>query len=192
MPSPITITTRVPLPPHLAPETVLQALHAFEPLITANPYVVGYERRAVPVSDLVGDLFFRDDGRALRAFTVHDRVPVIPGVAWATKAVTVPCVFQSFDRGVRCRADAQAGVTVRSSYEVRRRGEVPYDDDAADVAAAAVAPGAAEGFELLEIAQIECGTLVKAFVKRSFASAHQEILQRLVDQLVLGGVGRWA
>lgn len=177
MPASITIISRVPIPTHLPPEVVLQALHAFEPLITANPFLESYERRPVPVEDLVADPFFRDDGRNLRAFIVLDRVPIIPGVGWASKHVSIPCVFQSFARGARCRADAQAGVTVRSSYEVRRRGEVEGGPDAA-------ADSVAGDFELVEIATVECGSLVRSFVKRSFASAHEEILQRLVDELI--------
>lgn len=184
MPSSITIISRVPIPANLPPDAVLQAMHSFEPLITANPFAISYERRPVPVQDLVGDPFFRDDGRNLRAFVVYDRVPIIPGVSWATKHVSIPCVFQSFERGVRCRADAQAGVTVRSSYEVRRRGEV---EGGPDPAAGPWVPGE---FELVEIANIECGTLVKSFVKRSFASAHEEVLQRFIDELITPDQGK--
>ena len=188
MPATEIIITRVPIPPDLDPEPVLQALHTFEPLITANPFLARYERRPVPLEDLVDDPFFRVDGQKLQAFIVHDRVPIIPGAgSWASKDVSIPCVFQSFERGVRCRAEAQAGVTVRSSYEVRRRGEVqaggatttgsPPRDETPDHY------GETPGFELVEIARVECGTLVRAFVRRSFASAHQEILQRVVDSI---------
>ncbi|KAH8912050.1 hypothetical protein BR93DRAFT_56252 [Coniochaeta sp. PMI_546] len=175
----VQITTRVPIPPHLQPTAVLSALHTYEPLITANPYLVKYERRAVPLQDLVDDPFFRADGLKLQAYVVHDRVPIIPGVA--SKVVVIPCVFQSFTAGTRCRADASGGVTVRSSYEVRRKGEVP------------LGPGEKEAtkgrdvgpyeWELVELAVIECGTLVKPFVTHSFASAHREILQRVIDEV---------
>jgi hypothetical protein len=181
-PDGLTVVTRVPLPAYLTPEVVLQALHTYEPLIVANPYLTSYERRPVDVAELVDDSFFRDDGRRLQAYTVHDRVPIIPGVgSWAAKAIVIPCVFQSFERGVRCRADAQAGVTVRSSYEVRRRGEVVAG--VADDSVAPTGPGAGD-WELVEIAQIACGPLVKPFVKRSFSSAHGEILQRVVQEII--------
>lgn len=174
------ITTRVPIPSHLEPATVLSALHLYEPLITANPYLVKYERRAVPLQDLVDDPFFLADGLKLQAFVVHDRVPIIPGVA--SKVVVIPCVFQSFNAGVRCRAEAQGGVTVRSSYEVRRRGEVPFGPG--EKGAAATGQGGSHEWELVELAVIECGSLVKPFVKHSFASAHREILQRVVNDVV--------
>ena len=172
-------TTRVPIPPHLPPEAVLAALHAHEPIIIANPYLVRYERRAVPLADLVDDPFFRADGLRLQAFVVHDRVPIIRGVA--SKAVVIPCVFQSFGAGVRCRADAQGGVTVRSSYEVRRRGEVPLGPgEKGDLDGG----GGGHEWELVELAVIECGSLVRPFVTHSFASAHREILKRVVDDVV--------
>ncbi len=130
------------------------------------------------IRELVDDPFFREDGERLRAFVVFDKVPIIPGVgSWATKEVVIPCVFQSFSYGVRCRAQAQAGVTVRSSYEVRRRTESGADPEQV------ISPGAGD-FELVEVAQIECGSLVKPFVKRSFSTAHQEILQKVVDGIM--------
>ncbi|KAB5572727.1 hypothetical protein GE09DRAFT_681941 [Coniochaeta sp. 2T2.1] len=175
------ITTRVPIPQHLSAQTVLSALHAYEPLITAHPYLVKYERRAVPLEDLVDDPFFRADGLKLQAYVVHERVPIIKGVA--SKVVVIPCVFQSFTAGTRCRADAQGGVTVRSSYEVRRRGEVPIGHGEKEAAKAA-ANGEPYEWELVEIAVIDCPSLVKPFVTHSFASAHREILQRVVDEVI--------
>lgn len=175
-PSLTRITTRVPIPAQLEPNSVLAALHTYEPLINANPYLIKFERRAVPIQDLVDDPFFRADGLRLQAFVVHDRVPIIKGVA--SKVVVIPCVFQSFGAGTRCRADAQGGVTVRSSYEVRRRGEVPPGPGEKQ------RPDAGHEWELVELAVIECGSLVKPFVTRSFSSAHQLILQRVVDQVV--------
>ena len=184
----ITVTTRVPLPAYLSADIVLEALHTYEPLITANPYAMGFERRPVDVQELVGDPFFREDGHKLEAFVVYDKVPIIPGVgSWASKEVTIPCVFQSFSYGVRCRALAQAGVTVRSSYEVRRRGGAAAQNGIPPDNAQQQQQQPAGDYELVEVAQIECGALVKPFVKRSFSSAHQEILQRVVESIVRRG-----
>ncbi|KAK3352823.1 hypothetical protein B0T25DRAFT_194442 [Lasiosphaeria hispida] len=181
------VVTRVPLPAYLAPEAVVAALHAYIPLIEANPHLQSYERRPISLDEVVDDPFFRDDGHKLQAFRVHHRIPIIPGVgSWATKDVVVPCIFQSFEYGARCRADAQAGVTVWSSYEVRPRGQVvggeppcpPTGDEP-------------EGdFELVEVAIINCGTLVKPFVRRSLAGAHQEILQRVADDVARSLMGQ--
>jgi hypothetical protein len=180
-PSLTQITTRVPIPSSLPPAAVLETLHSYEPLITAHPYLVKYEPAPVPLEKLVDDTFFRTDGQHLRAFVVHERVPVIPGVV--SKVVVVPCVFQRYGGGTRCRADAQGGVTIRSTYEVRRRGEVPLGAGEKESAAKRTGDEGYE-WELVERAVIECGSLVKPFVTHSFATAHREILQRVVDDIV--------
>lgn len=172
----MTIIIRVTLPAFLDRQVMLDTLQNYKSLIEAGPYLKNYERRDIKVEELVDDPFFIEEGSKIQAFVVNERVPIIPGVGnWATKLVRIPCIFQSFKHGVRCRADSEAGVTVRSSYEVRRRGEVKGGPT--------VAAHPEDGeLELVETANISCGSLVKGFVKRSFTNAHQEILQRLVDE----------
>jgi len=176
-----TVITKVPLPAHVAPEAAITALQAYRPLIEANPHLVSYERRSVNVHEIVDDRFFCEDGDRLQAFTVYQRITIIPGVgSWATKDVAVPCIFQSVQYGCRCRADASGGVTVRSRYEIRRRGEV---SDGTDKAEPPPGPGAGD-YEFVEVADVECGTLVKPFVRHSLSTSHQEILQRLANDVV--------
>lgn len=178
-PEPFMIITRVPIPASLPPTAVIASLQTYDALITPNPYLDRYERRPVDVEEVANDAFFREDGQNLQAYVVYDRVPIIPGVgSWATKEVAIPCMFQSFKHGVRCCAHAQGGVTVRSSYEVRRRGEVSQGPELA------VGPGDGD-YELVDISNIECGALVKPFVKMRFSSAHQALLQQVIDNLVL-------
>ena len=180
-PSPFTVITRVPIPASLAPETVIAALQTYEALITPNPYLDRYERRAVEVDEVVNDPFFRADGQKLQAFIVYDCVPIIPGLgSWASKQVAIPCVFQSVEHGVRCCARAQAGVTVRSSYEVRRRGEVEEGPELV------VGPGDGD-YELVDISNVECGALVRPFVRTRLSAGHQALLQQVIDNLVSGG-----
>lgn len=175
---PLHIITRVPIPAALDPSIVLQALQAYEPLIQGNPYLHHFEQRPVDINEIVNDQFFREDGSKIQAFVVVDRVPIIPGLgSWATKEVPIPCIFQSFEHGVRVRAHAQAGVVVRSSYEVRRRGEVQEGPGLL------LGPGDEGEYELVEIADVSCSALVKPFVKSRFTTAHLELLQQLVDRV---------
>lgn len=173
-PPPFTVTTRVPLPASVPPSVFLHALHAYTPLITANAHLVSFTRTPIDLATIVSDPFFRtDDGAAhLQAFLIHQRIPILGPFS---SDVTVPCVFQSFDAGTRCRADASAGVTVRSSYEVRpRRGQAEAGEEWTP-------PGPGEGeWELVEVADVECGVLVRPFVRRSLASSHLELLTKLV------------
>jgi hypothetical protein len=176
-PQPFTVITRVPIPASLAPAKVIAALQTYEALITPNPYLERFERRPVQVEEVANDPFFLSDGKNLQAFVVYDRVPIIPGVgSWATKEVAVPCIFQSVEHGVRCCAHAQGGVTVRSSYEVRRRGEVK------DWPELEVGPGDGD-YELIDISNVECGALVRPFVKTRLASGHLVLLKQVIADL---------
>jgi hypothetical protein len=176
-----TAVTKVPLPAHVPRDSAIALLQTYRPLIEANPHLVSYERRSVGIHEVVDDPFFRDDGQRLQAFNVYQRITIIPGVgSWATKDVVVTGVFQSVKNGCRCRADASGGVTVRSRYEIRRRGEVPDSTGKPEPP-----PGPGDGdYELVEIAEVSCGALVKPFVRHSFSTSHNEILQRVMDELV--------
>ncbi|KAK4227435.1 hypothetical protein QBC38DRAFT_192940 [Podospora fimiseda] len=171
------IIIRVPIPPSLPPSTLLSALQTYEPLIRVNPYLHTFTQRPLDLSEIINDPFFLESGSNLQAFTVVEHVPIIPLGSWTpTKEVLIPCIFQSFEHGVRCRGHAQAGVVVRSSYEVRRRGEVKEGPELL------LGPGDEGGeWEFVEIADITCGALVKPFVRSRFTAAHMEILQKVVD-----------
>ena len=169
------IITRVPIPAKLPHNFFLERLRAYDPLIVANPFLKTYERRKVPLDELVNDPFFSDDGFNLRAYVVTDAIPIIPGVSWLKKDVSIPCVFQGFHKGVRCRAQAQAGVMVRSSYEVRRLGEITEGPQ--------LVRGPGDGdYELVETASIDCSSFIKFFVKSNFSEAHKAILQSIVNE----------
>jgi hypothetical protein len=132
----------------------------------------------------LNDPFFGPDGHNLQAYLVYDRVPIIPGVgSWATKEVVIPCAFQSIRHGVRCCAHAQGGVLVRSSYEVRRRGEITEGPQLE------AQPGDGD-YELVDISSIECSVFVKPFVKMRFSSAHQELLKQVLARLMPPGGGQ--
>ncbi|KAI6347833.1 hypothetical protein MCOR25_010888 [Pyricularia grisea] len=166
----MTIEVSYPLPPDLPPSAVLAALHtSYEPLMKPHPFQKGFKRRPLSVDEVVDDPFFRADGRKLESYEVSDRIPILPGVH---KDITVPAVFQSFDGGVRCRADAPGGVRIWSVYEPRK----------AAPAAAGGEPGGA-GYELHETAVIECNAIFKRFVAKNFESSHRENLKGIVGLL---------
>ncbi|CAK7217184.1 hypothetical protein SCUCBS95973_003056 [Sporothrix curviconia] len=216
------------LPASCPPQRVVDALHRYEPLITPNPYLVSFRRRPVEVAEIVDDPFFREDGHALAAYEVVDRIVLVPGVA--TKQVVIPCVMQRFEGGVRCRSLAAGGVRVWSTWRVAPAGQGPSSGESIDAAAAppskkrrsssrsssrddsrrsrskppsqpavlaaaasaaptppatppttSAFPSSGEGYEIVEEARVECGSLVKPFVGRSFKEAHVEILRQVVE-----------
>ncbi|KAL2267845.1 hypothetical protein VTJ83DRAFT_5122 [Remersonia thermophila] len=175
----MTIITRVPIPSSVPPASVLASLQTYEDLITPNPYLDRFEPRTLSDAE-AADPFFFPEGWNMKGYTVYDCVPILPGLGW-TKSFAMPCVFQSFARGVKCCAHAQVGVTVRSSYEVRRRGEVEGGGgDAPDRG-----PGDGD-YELVDISQVTCSVFVRPFVRAKLAAAHHALLEKLVSKVGAG------
>ncbi|KAL8294934.1 hypothetical protein RB597_008355 [Gaeumannomyces tritici] len=175
----MTITVAAPLPPSVPPQAVIDALHAsYEPLIRPHPFLRRFERRRLSVSEVVDDPFFEADGAKLEAYEVVERVPILP-VPGFHKDIVIPAVFQSFARGVRCRADT-SGVRIWSVYEVR-----PLSAASGTGVGAGGADGGADGeaWELLETAKVECNALVKPFVQKNFITAHRDILKGTIAEI---------
>lgn len=196
MPASHTIELHFPLPAYLSPDLVVQHLQAYEPLIAPHPYLLRYNRRPVDEKDVNEDPFFTEDGARLECYEVFERIVIVP-LLGLSKDIKIPATFQSTPAGVRCRADAQGGVRVWSTYEVQRRdlgaeferaGRAGSDgvsrDDLHDVVdgAGLSSPGAGE-WELVEYARVECNAIVKPFVVRSFEAAHRGLCQRVIDDL---------
>ncbi|POS75913.1 hypothetical protein DHEL01_v205699 [Diaporthe helianthi] len=196
MPVSHVIELHFPLPACLSPDLVVQHLQACEPLITPHPYLLRYNRQPVDEKDVASDPFFTKDGARIECYEVVDRIVIVPFLG-LSKDIKIPATFQLMPAGVRCRADAQGGVRVWSTYEVRRRdlgaeferaGRADSDgvarDDLHDIVdgAGLSSPGAGE-WELVEHARVECNVIVKPFVIRSFESSHRDLCQKVIDEL---------
>ncbi|KAH8765587.1 hypothetical protein F5883DRAFT_497046 [Diaporthe sp. PMI_573] len=181
MPASHTIELHFPLPAYLSPDLVIQHLQAYEPLITPHPYLLRYNRRPVE-KDVTSDPFFAEDGARIECYEVFERVAIVP-LLGLYKDLKIPATFQSIPAGVRCRADAQGGVKVWSTYEVQRR-DLGAEDDLHDIVdgVGLSSPGAGE-WELVEYARVECNVIVKPFVVRSFEAAHRDLCQKVIDEL---------
>ncbi|KKY30147.1 hypothetical protein UCDDA912_g09942 [Diaporthe ampelina] len=196
MPASHTIELHFPLPAYLSPDLVVQHLQTYEPLITPHPYLLRYNRRPVDEKDVAADPFFSDDGARIECYEVFERIVIVP-LLGVSKDIKVPATFQSFPAGVRCRADAQGGVRVWSTYGVQRRdlgaeferaGRADSDgvarDDLHDIVdgAGLSSPGAGE-WELVEYARVECNAIVRPFVVRSFEASHRDLCQNVINGL---------
>lgn len=201
MPATHTIELHFPLPAYLSRDRVIQHLQTYEPLITPHPYLQRHDRRPVDLKDIVDDPFFTEAGWQIESYVIVERVPIVPLLGLA-KDIRIPATFQSFPAGVRCRADAQGGVTVWSTYEVARRdlgaeferagragsdgvGHDGWDHDVLDAAGMSSPGGATAGgeWELVERAKVECSALVKPFVVRSFEAAHRDLCRKVIEGL---------
>lgn len=185
MPASFDLELHFPLPSTLSPDTVLQAIHAYEPLIRPNPYLQGFERLPVNRDEIVSDPFFSDDGASwnLVKYEIHDRIPVLPAIGWL-KDVSFPAIFQSFATGVRLRAEAAAGTTVRSIYGVERAQADGVPLGTADGTRPATQSRPGGGWDLVERSHVECNALLKPFVQKQFEAGHRDLCQKVLDNLV--------
>lgn len=170
MPATFDLELRFFLPPSLPPDLVVRNLHRYEPLIRPNPYLQGFERRAVDLEEVIADPFFTEDGTNITGFEIHDRIPIVASLG-LTKDVKFPALFQSFAGGVRVRADAAAGTRVRSVYEVCPR-EASAGDSQQERGVA--------GWDLVERSHVECNALLRPFIVKSFEAAHRDLCGRVI------------
>lgn len=180
MPTTFDLELHFPLPPPLLPDMVIQAVHAYEPLIRPNPYLQGFDRLPVDLDEIIADPFFTEDGSNIAKYEIHDRIPVLPAIGWM-KDVSFPAIFQSFPTGVRLRAEAAAGTTVRSIYGVERAREQAEGLSSTDGSQSKPKSG---GWELVERSHVECNALLKPFVQKQFEAGHRDLCQKVLDNLV--------
>ncbi|EGS21292.1 uncharacterized protein CTHT_0031450 [Thermochaetoides thermophila DSM 1495] len=176
------VINRVPIPSIVDPQAARTYLGTYESLITPNPYLERYELRTLDAAEqeeIRRDPFYPPNTTHWQGYTVYERVPIIPGAGdWATTVVEIPCIFLTSEYGVLCRGDATGGVTVKSRYEVRKRGEIQEGPDLV------VGPGEEGDYELVDISEINCNLVVKPFVREKLSSGHIGILKTVVSKLV--------
>ncbi|KAJ4422879.1 hypothetical protein N0V82_002404 [Gnomoniopsis sp. IMI 355080] len=188
MPATFNLELHFPLPSTLSPDIVVRAIHAYEPLIRPNPYLQGFDRLPVSLDEIVTDPFFTEDGSNIIKYEIHDRIPILAAIGWM-KDVSFPAIFQSFPSGVRLRAEAAAGTTVRSIYGVERatRGKQQQTAEGmsstADGSLRSRGPGGGD-WELVERSHVECNALLKPFVQKQFEAGHRDLCQKVLDNLV--------
>lgn len=191
------LVVRTPLPRYLPPREVVNALRTYIPVIKHQALVTHYEP-APGLPDCASDPFFHggssvaDPGVAhnspesvregkLAAFNVFERINLIPGIA--SKEISFPVTFQDAPGGVRCRADAPAGVTLWTVFKVR-----PKPDDTASTGSGSDWEAEVDRrrpYELVEWVTVETTSLLMPFVARSMEGAHKDICQKVVDEVAV-------
>lgn len=199
------LTVRVPLPRDLPPDLVVSALQSYTPIFKYQALVTRYEQTSVDVASVQADPFFRADGLDAAAFTVYERVPILPGIG---KEISFPALFERFHNGVRGRAAAPAGVSVYSQHVVSRIGA---DDESArpgwiedggrwlsedramqarmekvsskEVSDEVAGGGEAGEYEMVETVSVECNSLMMPFVKSSMEGAHRDICRKIIEEV---------
>lgn len=200
------LTVRVPLPRDLPPKLVVSALQSYTPILRHQALVSRYQQAGVDTASVQADSFFRPDGLDTAAFTVYERVTILPGLS---KEITFPVLFQRFNDGIRSRATAPAGVTVYSQHVVSRIGALGMSsirgwvDDGGEwlsgdramqarmekasskeVLDVVVGGGEAGEYEMVETVSVECNFMMMPFVKGSMEDAHRDICRKVVEEVM--------
>jgi hypothetical protein len=174
-------------------------------MIRHQALVTRFQRRPVSLESVVDDSFFLSEGKRLSQFDVYERITFVPGMAH--KEISFPVIFQSIRDGVRCRADAPAGVRLWSEYRVERRradlGDGVESDEkkghkiggvggpvaigGGHLASTSGYDGFDNGDEVYDIVEeivVECNSMLMPFVSRSMEGAHRDLCKKVIDEVV--------
>ncbi|KAM0256654.1 hypothetical protein ACHAPA_012081 [Fusarium lateritium] len=162
----------VPISSRVPPEVVLAHIQTYTPMLEHNTVVTSFTEISPDVALVVSDPFFGKPNSSIRTFTSRERIVMAPGLIrdrnWPVTCLGIP-------NGIRCRANASAGVTVWTEWVVRMRQDLGTPSSTGTLA---------EEWELYEEVTIEANSLIMPFVARTADGVHREICQKVVDEVV--------
>jgi len=176
-----------PIPTFLSGRDVIAGLHDHNNALTLQALTTGHKEvdpEGHPV--LTDPYFFPADRAPVKCYEVTEGVVVIPGIGnWGKIFINFPAWFQDTPYGLRTRADAPGGVTVRAEWRVepaRSDRSSGNGGDGSDTDEGGVEEQAE--FLLAEDITVECASLMMPFVRLSMEGAHRDICWKLVEKLV--------
>ncbi|KAF7555494.1 hypothetical protein G7Z17_g2116 [Cylindrodendrum hubeiense] len=171
----------IPIPINLPPQVVVAFIQTYVPTLRLNDHVAGFEEIPADPSCIANDPFFGPWDDTVRSFQVHEITRLLPGVSRETRW---PVVFQSFPDGISSRANANAGILVWARWTVRRRDVAsPASPASPETATSSPATEVGEEWELYEEVLTDANTMLMRFTARSVDRIHNQITQRLVDEV---------
>jgi hypothetical protein len=156
-----------PIPAHIKPEVVIQALHNPETLLVTQPLMQSWEK--VENTKENNDIWFSrrnctDNLVAPVTYMVAERIPLTPLFKTKlTKTIKFPALLQELPDGMRTKGEAPGGVTVWSEWKVHQKFGV-------------------NEWELVETTRVECNSALMGFVTRSLASAHEVVCKGVLKK----------
>lgn len=172
----------VPLPPDLSPSSVVGALHTVDPIIRHLGTLARYELVPTDPVAVDSDPFFKAWDHAVFQYQFQDHIPLGPGL---TKKIEYPAFFQLIPDGIRCRANAPAGVIVWSQFTVRQQQATPAPPQGPGSESSPASTGTeGEEYVFYEEALVEADSLLMPFVARSMAAIHRDLCQSVVDDMI--------
>ncbi|KAF5020727.1 hypothetical protein F66182_7229 [Fusarium sp. NRRL 66182] len=166
------ISITIPIPSHVPPEVVLAHIQTYTPTLRHNSIVVGFFETPPNIELVHSDPFFGPADGTVRSFETCERLALAPGL---TRERKWPATFQSTANGIRCRADAAAGVTARAEWVVRPRQDADTPSSTGTLV---------EEWELHVDVLTEGNSLLMPFISRTAEKVHRQISNNVLEEAV--------
>ncbi|KAF4442464.1 hypothetical protein F53441_11750 [Fusarium austroafricanum] len=171
----------VPIPRHIPPQTVIDYLQTYEPILRHNPGMRSWEKSDVDYDLVANDQFFdaTDPNQSLRSYRAYEVVRLGPGVE---RDLRWPIIFQRVPNGIICRTDASAGVISWTQWYVKLRQSETADSVSTPSTATPSSSGDDE-WELYGIVTLEAHRMLMPWVTLNTKSFQAAIAQGMVDEV---------
>ena len=167
------------IPSHIPPTYVIAALHDHSTALNLQALTCGHTKaHCTPAATLTDTYWYPPDRYPLTTYNVTESITWCPGIgSYGKKNITFPSSFQDTRLGIKTRADAAAGVTVRAEFRVLRNGEM-----GSEVEGEGGGIGDAEWI-LVEDVEVTCAWWLMPFVKGKMEEAHTDVCNKVVQMV---------
>jgi hypothetical protein len=175
------IHVAAPIPPHLTPDDIKAALHDHNTCLTLQALTTGYKKLDDTKPEIKKDTYWYPvDLNELSGYEVTEVVTIMPWIGeWGKRTISFVTHFQNTPHGIKTRADAPGGVTLRAEFRV-----IKGDTADAEVEGEGEGIGHAD-WVLVEDVEVSCAWYTMPLVKGSAEKAHRDICKKVVEKVAM-------
>ncbi|KAF1836509.1 hypothetical protein BDW02DRAFT_566937 [Decorospora gaudefroyi] len=168
------------IPSHISPSLVVAALHDHTTALTLQALTTKHTRAPSTAAETLRDTYwYPPDQYPINTYHVTECITLLPGIGErGKKYLTFPSCFQDTRQGIKTRADAAAGVTVRAEFRVVANGEA-----GSEVEGEGMGVGDAE-WVLVEDVEVSCSWWLMPFVRGKMEQAHRDVCRKIIERVV--------
>ncbi|KAF1937124.1 hypothetical protein EJ02DRAFT_458986 [Clathrospora elynae] len=166
------------IPGHLPSSSIIAALHDHNTALTLQALTCGHEKAPTTSPATLKDTYwYPPDQYPITTYNVTESITLFPGIGeYGRKYITFPSCFQNTKQGIKTRADAPGGVTVRAEFRVVQGGAD------GEIEGEGMGVGDAE-WVLVEDVEVTCAWWLMPFVKGKMETAHQDVCRKVVEKV---------
>jgi hypothetical protein len=167
------------IPSHISPAWVVAALHDHDTTLTLQALSCGHEKAPSTEPTILKDTYwYPPDQYPVETYHVTECITLFPGIGqYGKKYITFPVCYQNTRQGIKTRADAAAGVTLRAEYRVVANGEL-----GSEVEGEGMGVGDAQ-WVLVEDVEVSCAWWLMPFVKGKMEQAHRDLCRMVIEKI---------